>query len=187
MREVKARRSRLDWSAERLAEEMTAAGVPWTRDIVVNLENGRRKSIAVHEVTTLAYVLGAETPLELLAPGLPSDSLAVTPKVRIAPPVAKAWFRGEIGSLRDRMESLDPAEAELIAKMLKIFRPDAPELSESGLSGAEIDAIAEWLAKMSAFVGYHRAVDLLLMEPAQRMAELSAAELSDEVDANGSL
>jgi len=109
MREVKRHRAGLDWSAERLAEEMTAVGVPWTRDVVVNLENGRRKSIAAHEVIALAYVLDLETPLDLFVPHdntpiskpLVPDSLPVTPSgPNILNHVLRDWFRGEIGSLQ---------------------------------------------------------------------------------------
>lgn len=49
------------WSAERLAKEMTAVGVPWTRDAVVNLETGRRKRLAAHELLALAYVLDVDS------------------------------------------------------------------------------------------------------------------------------
>src|SRR5215472_13777805 len=54
MRQVKQLRQARDWSAEHLAAEMADSGVPWTRDTVVNLENGRRKRIAAHELLALA-------------------------------------------------------------------------------------------------------------------------------------
>lgn len=101
--EVAGRRITLGWSAERLAEEMASAGVPWTRDVVVNLENGRRKSLAVHELLTLAWVLEVPTPLDLLVPaghGLLATTFPVTPGVRLHPDVVRAWFKGDTGPLR---------------------------------------------------------------------------------------
>lgn len=65
---VKRARLAREWSAQRLADEMSAVGVPWNADIVVNLEHGRRKSLRVHELLALAVVLAAESPVDLLAP-----------------------------------------------------------------------------------------------------------------------
>lgn len=42
-------RKRRGWSAEKLAEEMTAVGVPWERMVVTKLENGRRASVPADE------------------------------------------------------------------------------------------------------------------------------------------
>lgn len=92
--EVKRRRAGLDWTAERLAEEMSAAGVPWTRDIVVNLENGRRKTLAVHELLALAWVLDVASPVDLIAPpGYSGDEMfPVTPATTATPQQVRAWF-----------------------------------------------------------------------------------------------
>jgi transcriptional regulator with XRE-family HTH domain len=104
---ITGRRTELGWSAERLAEEMTAVGVPWTRDAVSNLETGRRKNIAVHELLALAWVLDIPNPVDLLVPHgqrLEATTFPVTPGILVNPDAVRAWFRGETGPLRARLE-----------------------------------------------------------------------------------
>lgn len=113
MAAVKRARQARDWTAEQLAAEMAAVGVPWTRDTVVNLENSRRKHIALHEVTALAYVLGVQSPLDLLVPdGVPDHEhfyhehfYPVTPTHRAAVATVRAWFLGKTGPLREWEEA----------------------------------------------------------------------------------
>ena len=98
------------WSAERLAEEMAKAGIPWTRDTVTNLESGRRKRIAAHEVLALAWVLELPSPVDLLAP--PGDRyVQVLPGRREYTAVVRAWFEGKTGPLRLRQ----PWSPEVVA------------------------------------------------------------------------
>ena len=80
-------------TAERLAQAMTVAGVPWSRDTVVNLETGRRKRLAVHELLALAYVLELGSPVDLLAPLLPGEGrmLPVTPRILVRASAVRAW------------------------------------------------------------------------------------------------
>lgn len=106
MAAVKALRRARDWSAQQLADEMTKVGVPWNRHIVVNLEQGRRKSLRVHEVLALAYVLEVETPLDVLVPYV-SALFPVTPDVQAATGPVRDWFYGETGPLRVWLET-DP-------------------------------------------------------------------------------
>jgi len=99
---VKRRRAVLGWSADRLAEEMTKAGVPWNADIVVNLEHGRRRSLRVHELMALAWVLDVDSPLDLLAP---PDVIfyPVTPGGNVRVEAVRAWWLGETGPLRETL------------------------------------------------------------------------------------
>lgn len=46
------------WSARQLAERCQATGMNWNRDIVSNLETGRRTLVTVDEVAALAEVFG---------------------------------------------------------------------------------------------------------------------------------
>lgn len=93
MAAVKALRTARGWSADRLAEAMTAAGVPWTRDAVVNLETGRRKRLAVHELLALAYVLDI-APAFLIS-GLDDNAMVpVTPQLSARALVARNWMVG---------------------------------------------------------------------------------------------
>jgi len=99
----------LNWSAERLAEEMTAVGIPWTRDVVVNLENGRRKTLAVHEVLALAYVLDIAP--AILMSGLDDHAIVpVTPNLTVSAPEARSWIQG--------LEALPGVDAERFARNL---------------------------------------------------------------------
>lgn len=106
MQAVKKRRLEKDWSGTRLAAEMTKAGVPWDRSVVANLENGRRKSLRVHELFTLAYVLDVDTPLDLLFP--PADEARtrypVTPDLEVHQNIVRMWFHpGSAFTLRKWM------------------------------------------------------------------------------------
>lgn len=118
--EVKRRRAGLDWTAERLAEEMTAAGVPWTRDIVVNLENGRRKTLAVHELLALAWVLDVASPVDLIAPPgyAGTEPFPVTPVTTATPEQVRAWFTGKplrrwIGTMASLKETVRQSLLEI--------------------------------------------------------------------------
>lgn len=44
------------WSAAELAERMAAAGMPWKRNTVADLENGFRKDVTADELVALAFV-----------------------------------------------------------------------------------------------------------------------------------
>ncbi len=64
---VKTLRKDRGWSAEKLAQLMTAAGVPWERMVVTKLELGKRQTITVEEWLALSYVLEI-SPVHLLVP-----------------------------------------------------------------------------------------------------------------------
>lgn len=64
---VRELRRRRDWTADQLAEQLSAVGVPWTRIVVTKLETGRRPSVSVEELFALAYVLNV-SPMHLLVP-----------------------------------------------------------------------------------------------------------------------
>ena len=77
----------------RLAEEMTEAGIKWDRSVVANLENGRRSTISVEELLTLAYVLNV-APVHLIVPLDPDGWYSVTPDAATTNEHARAWIRG---------------------------------------------------------------------------------------------
>jgi transcriptional regulator with XRE-family HTH domain len=76
-------------SAAKLAEEMSAQGVPWKRDIVANLEAGRRRTVDVGELLALAVVL--EIPPALLLIDIEAESSEITPKTAVLPYEALLW------------------------------------------------------------------------------------------------
>ena len=105
------------WSADRLAAEMTGVGVPWNADIVVNLEHGRRKSLRVHELLALCWVLDVDNPVDLLVPDLAENGgriveYPLTPDIALATDAVRAWFRGETGPLRRMLDAAPGSDAE---------------------------------------------------------------------------
>lgn len=47
-----------DWSPDRLAVEVAQHGAPWTRSVVVNIENNRRDAMTVDEMFAVAAAFG---------------------------------------------------------------------------------------------------------------------------------
>lgn len=110
------------WSAQRLAEEMTKAGVPWNADVVVNLEHGRRKSLRVHELLALLFVLDVDKPLEVIVPddGPLPGWFPVVPEVVTDAGKIRAWLRGERGPLRHALaEDREPGVLESAAQLFE--------------------------------------------------------------------
>jgi transcriptional regulator with XRE-family HTH domain len=137
MDEVKRLRAAKGWSAQRLAEEMTAAGVPWNTDIVVNLEHGRRKSLRVHELLALAWCLDADSPVDLLVPGPDDTAFPVIPRIKMAPAVVRAWCQGRTGPLRKLAEK-SPDEIWAIrmeAEATERIAEQVLRLARSGIPG----------------------------------------------------
>jgi transcriptional regulator with XRE-family HTH domain len=112
MAAVKQLRIARGWSAQQLADEMTKAGVPWNADVVVNLEHGRRKSLRVHELLALAYVLDMESPLDVLVPYV-SALFPVTPDVDAGTVDVRRWFYQETGPLRQFLAASPEERAQL--------------------------------------------------------------------------
>lgn len=141
---IKKLRAAKGWSARELAEEMTRVGVPWNPDIVTNLEHGKRKSLRVHEVIALAYVLDAETPLDLLVPVENPAGYPVTPNLAVIAESVRAWFLGETGPLRLALES------NLRDERFGQLRAHARKLADSGqMSEAEAEALADDMVKLA--------------------------------------
>lgn len=123
---VKRLRGAKGWSAQQLADEMTKAGVPWNADVVVNLEHGRRKSLRVHELLALAWVLDADSPAELLVPEDPADHMyPVTPTTLLNRAAVRAWLAGETGPLRLWLEQPHEGEPDDLAALLGGMAPEA--------------------------------------------------------------
>ncbi|MDD4866185.1 MAG: helix-turn-helix transcriptional regulator [Mycobacterium sp.] len=65
--QMRALRKARGWSAERLALEMTRAGLRWDRQVVTRLENGHRGTFSIVELQALADVFGITDPWRLTA------------------------------------------------------------------------------------------------------------------------
>ncbi|MFD0468576.1 helix-turn-helix domain-containing protein [Nonomuraea thailandensis] len=89
--QLRQRRYGRQWTHERLAAEMTAVGVPWTRGIALDVETGERL-ISVAELVALAHVFGVG-PGDLLTPAL-GLGYQVSPKGPVLDnAAARAWLR----------------------------------------------------------------------------------------------
>lgn len=91
---VKVFRRRKDWSQPELAQRCAAAGLDWNRSIVANVEAGRRDSVSIQELLTLAFVLGVPPALLLFPVGSPV-AVEVMPGKAAPPWDALRWFAGE--------------------------------------------------------------------------------------------
>jgi transcriptional regulator with XRE-family HTH domain len=80
---IRSLRAERRWSAAKLADEMVAAGVPWNRSIVANVEHGRRAYVTAEELVTLGRVFGV-APARLLDPS--NESAKAEPQVRLPDP-----------------------------------------------------------------------------------------------------
>ena len=95
-RRIKELRSRRGLSAQRLADLCREAGAPdLNRQVITNLENGRRGIADVGEVLILARVLNAP-PVLLFTPVGTDDALALSPTFSMRPDVALRWTSGEV-------------------------------------------------------------------------------------------
>jgi transcriptional regulator with XRE-family HTH domain len=145
---VRQLRTAKGWSAERLAAEMTKVGCPWRTDVVVNLEHGRRKSLRVHELVALAWVLNADSPADLIVPEDPKNPLyPVTPSVLLTRESVRAWFRGETGPLRESLTEPREGEPDDLAAVIDHMPPEVREqilmLARSATAGtARIQVVA---------------------------------------------
>jgi transcriptional regulator with XRE-family HTH domain len=92
---MKALRKKRDLTADKLAQRMKAAGIPWERIVVTKLETGRRASVSVDELLALAKVL--DCPLVMLLTTRDDDARAyqITPTTTESMGTVRAWMRGQ--------------------------------------------------------------------------------------------
>ncbi len=121
MREVRETR-RL--TAAQLADRMRQAGIGWDRQIVTNLETGRRASLSVDELFALAVVLQV-APIHLLVPLDDEQPYQVSPGHIERSKRARDWVRGTL--------PLDPADRRLFYSEV----PDSEWMLYARLRGDE--------------------------------------------------
>jgi transcriptional regulator with XRE-family HTH domain len=88
---MRALRQAKNYTAEQLAEQVAKFGVPWKRDVVANLENGRRENITVDELAALALALDVPA-IELLID--PDLETWIAPHVALRDDYARIWWGG---------------------------------------------------------------------------------------------
>lgn len=92
-------RTQRGWNQPELAERMRKAGHKgWNRSIVANLESGRRATVTIDEVFSLAHVLDVP-PLMLVIPLGIDEKFYVTPAVTFDTEHVFYWAKGEIARL----------------------------------------------------------------------------------------
>lgn len=90
LRDLRGRRS-----AQWLSDATAALGHRVTRTLITDLEIGRRKGVAVHELAVLAAALGV-TPAVLLTWGaVPDGTVEYLPGRALDPVYVTAWWGGE--------------------------------------------------------------------------------------------
>lgn len=95
-RRVKEARKRRGWSQQQLAKRVSEdLGHPMSRVTVTKIEKGaeRAENASISDVLALAAALEIP-PVYLLAPREDEQAVAVTPKLELPAPEARAWIRG---------------------------------------------------------------------------------------------
>jgi transcriptional regulator with XRE-family HTH domain len=94
-RRVQSARQGQGISAAKLAERCAELGMPeLNRDVIANIESGRRHAVTVDELVTLGAALNIP-PVVLLFPIGDAPRVALTPNVAPRVRLALEWFEGE--------------------------------------------------------------------------------------------
>jgi transcriptional regulator with XRE-family HTH domain len=94
-REVRRHRDRRRLSAQQLADRTAEFGMAIPRNVLANLESGRRETITVAEVLVLAAVLGV-SPMELICPVGYDAEIEILPGRKMDPLQASRWVDGQL-------------------------------------------------------------------------------------------
>ncbi|RRQ25345.1 XRE family transcriptional regulator [Rhodococcus sp. Eu-32] len=86
-------------SAAKLADRTADIGYPISRNVLAELESGRKKSLDVAELLVLAAALGV-SPAQLVYPDLPKGEIEVLPGLPQESHGALQWFSGEAGLMK---------------------------------------------------------------------------------------
>lgn len=128
-RNISRARKRNGWSAEQLSAATEEAGFKIARQVIANIENGRRESIGIAELMVFAEVLGTSS-AELVFPSdALMDSFPVSPKASDNSFRARLKFTGRAMLKTDWDPKL--AESEVFEDVLLIH--DMEELANRSL------------------------------------------------------
>ena len=92
--QIQRHRKARKWSTRRLAEECTQLGIDTPRDVIVDLEIGRRAHISVAELLVIAAALGVP-PVLLICPVGDTEEIEVLPGQSRPAFRAVQWLSGE--------------------------------------------------------------------------------------------
>ncbi len=91
-REVRRRRKEMKWSAQELADRCEAIGFPIPRNVIANMESGRRAVLPLVEVMVLAEALYTH-PIRLIYPvGYVNEVQQLPLTYPVKPAEAMRWF-----------------------------------------------------------------------------------------------
>jgi transcriptional regulator with XRE-family HTH domain len=93
-RTLAALRAERGVSGRELSERCGTLGHPMPRNVIANLESGRKTSVPVHELAVLAMALGVP-PVRLLY-DLAGEDVEVLPDMTVSPWSALQWLTGEL-------------------------------------------------------------------------------------------
>lgn len=121
--EIKRRRESRGWSFQQLADACTKLGYPTLRTTLANLENGRRKSITVHELIVIAEALDVPA-VELMFPGLPEGEVEYLPGQSRHAWDALERFTGETWPLGDLLAAAPKSRGLALMRSLAAYRAE---------------------------------------------------------------
>ncbi|MHB9753206.1 helix-turn-helix domain-containing protein [Streptomyces sp. BYX5S] len=154
---VRRRRKEMGWSAQDLADACEEIGYPIPRNVIANMESGRRATLPLVEVMVLAKALRV-TPISLLYP------VGYVPEVRALPyqdPMptwsALQWFTGDAPDFGSEDSMLDH------------FLAHDLELHEA-LAAMESEEHERWKVKTAANRVHQQAAERALARYADRAA-----------------
>ncbi len=131
-RRIQALRAARGWSAERLAQEISAAGVSWNRQVVAKLENGRRQVLSFMEINALGLVFGVP-PILFLFPVDTEDAITLVPGRTVDTWTAAKWFMG-----RSRLDESEGGEAAFAPLTLRSKHDALVEAYEDALIAQDL-------------------------------------------------
>lgn len=141
---VKRNRNARGWSAEQLANEVREIGVPITRAVITDLENGRRSSISLPELLAISYVL-QRPPLSLWLSELPDGTVEALPDSPRNQLDTALWFIG-LSDLFQVQESTEPENWDEQVYLLAGHRIVRNPLRERGREKVDL-RISDYLVR----------------------------------------
>lgn len=181
-REIRRHRDRRKLSAQQLADRTEELGLAVPRNVVANLESGRRDTITAAEILIIAAALNV-APIELICPVGFDEQLELLPGRFVDPLMASRWVDGELvldatkpqtvlrppavgeesstwlaeqhAALLDRVEVQD-AEVAQSATLLDLAVTSADMADAVAVTALKHDKNPEFAARMSAEADQHR-------------------------------
>jgi transcriptional regulator with XRE-family HTH domain len=116
------------WNVDELAEAMASQGVPWTRNIVMNAEAGRKRSITAEELVALSTLFGV--PLSELVSDRPEGLV----QEKVAERESQAAFVHQLADLMNSYadRGIDPLRE--LQRAIGTVHSERDDTSEKGQS-----------------------------------------------------